>query len=94
MSCESLTGRRGFRSFLDACATDVAIIDVMWNGYPESLKIAAMAEAYEVNVAPHNYCGHLASAVSAHVCAAVPNLRVMEADVDSMPWHCTDRRHS
>ncbi len=60
---------------------DVAIVDVVWNGFLESLKIAAMAEAYEVNVAPHNYYGHLASAVSAHFCAVVPNLRVMETDV-------------
>jgi L-alanine-DL-glutamate epimerase-like enolase superfamily enzyme len=65
---------------------DVAIVDVIWNGWLESLKIAAMAEAYEVNVAPHNYYGHLASAISAHFCAVVPNLRVMETDVDSAPW--------
>ncbi len=85
-SCESLTGRRAFRPFLDAYAMDVAIVDVVWNGFLELLKIAAMAEAYEVNVAPHNYYGHLASAVSAHFCAVVPNLRVMETDVDSAAW--------
>jgi galactonate dehydratase len=85
-SCESVVGRRAFRPFFDAYAMDVAIIDVIWNGWLESLKIAAMAESYEVNVAPHNYYGHLASAISAHFCAAVPNLRVMETDVDSAPW--------
>jgi galactonate dehydratase len=85
-SCESLTGRRAFRPFLDAYAMDVAIVDVLWNGFLESLKIAAMAESYEVNVAPHNYYGHLASAISAHFCAVVPNLRVMETDIDSAPW--------
>jgi L-alanine-DL-glutamate epimerase-like enolase superfamily enzyme len=53
----------------------VAIIDVIWNGFLESIKIAAMAEAYEVNVAPHNYYGHLCSAVSAHFCVVVPNSR-------------------
>ena len=45
-----------------------------------------MAEAYEVNVAPHNYYGHLCSAVSAHFCAVVPNFRVMEIDIDSVAW--------
>ena len=30
----------------------------------------AMAEAYEINCAPHNFYGHLASAISAHFCAA------------------------
>ena len=60
-SLESVCGRRAFRPFLDAYATDVAIIDVIWNGFLESIKIAAMAEAYEVNCAPHNYYGHLCS---------------------------------
>jgi galactonate dehydratase len=59
---------------------------VIWNGFLESIKIAAMAEAYEVNVAPHNYYGHLCSAVSAHFCAMVPNFRVMEIDIDSVAW--------
>ena len=85
-SCESLTGRRAFRPFLDAYATDVAIVDVIWNGFLESIKIAAMAEAYEVNVAPHNYYGHLCSAISAHFSALVPNFRIMEVDIDSVAW--------
>ena len=45
-----------------------------------------MAEAYEVNCAPHNYYGHLCSAISAHFCAVVPNFRVMEIDIDSVAW--------
>jgi L-alanine-DL-glutamate epimerase-like enolase superfamily enzyme len=45
-----------------------------------------MAEAYEVNVAPHNYYGHLCSAISAAFCAVVPNFRIMEIDIDSVAW--------
>jgi L-alanine-DL-glutamate epimerase-like enolase superfamily enzyme len=45
-----------------------------------------MAEAYEVNVAPHNFYGHLCTAHSAHFCAAIPNFRIMEIDVDDVPW--------
>lgn len=82
-SLESVCGRRAFRPFLDAYAADVAIIDVIWNGFLESVKIASMAEAYEVNCAPHNYYGHLCSAISAHFCAVIPNFRVMEIDIDS-----------
>jgi len=85
-SLESVCGRRAFRPFFDAYATDVAIIDVIWNGFLESIKIASMAEAYEVNCAPHNYYGHLCSAISAHFCAVVPNFRVMEIDIDSVSW--------
>ncbi|KGM36039.1 mandelate racemase/muconate lactonizing enzyme family protein [Inquilinus limosus] len=85
-SGESLYTRRGYRPFLDAYAFDVAIVDVLWNGYLEAVKIAAMAEAYEVNVAPHNFYGHLADHISAHFAAAVPNLRIMEIDIDDVPW--------
>jgi L-alanine-DL-glutamate epimerase-like enolase superfamily enzyme len=85
-SLESVIHRRGFRPFLDAYSVDVAIVDVIWNGYFESLKIAAMADAYEVNCAPHNYYGHLSSAIGAHFSAAIPNFAVMEIDIDSAPW--------
>ena len=86
-SCECLFGRRDFRPYLEAGAVDVAIIDTPWNGVGESLKIAAMADAYEVNVAPHNFYGHLATMMSAHFCAVVPNLRIMEIDPDRVPWY-------
>lgn len=85
-SLESVIHRRGFRPFLDRYAVDVAIIDVIWNGLFESLKIASMADAYEVNCAPHNYYGHLSSTISAHFCATIPNFAVMEIDIDSVPW--------
>lgn len=85
-SCETLHGRRDFRPYLEAYAADVAIVDVPWNGLGESLKIAAMADAYEVNVAPHNFYGHLSSFMSAQFCAAAPNVRIMEIDLDSAPW--------
>jgi galactonate dehydratase len=85
-SGESLFGRRQYRPFFEAGAIDIAIVDVPWNGLLESLKIASMAEAYEVNVAPHNFYGPLASLMSAHFCALTPNLRIMEIEVDDVPW--------
>ena len=85
-SGETLLERRDFRPYFEAYAFDTAIVDVIWNGFAESLKIAAMADVYEVNVAPHNFYGHLASAISAHFCAAVPNFRIMEIDIDGVPW--------
>ena len=85
-SCESLFGRRQYRPFLENRSVDVAIIDVPWNGLFESLKIAAMAEAYEINCAPHNFYGHLSTLMSAHLCAAMPNFSVMEIDIDDVPW--------
>ncbi len=85
-SCESLFGRREFLPYFQARAMDVCIVDVPWNGILESVKIAAMAEAFEMNCAPHNFYGNLSTAMSAHFCAAIPNFRIMEIDVDDVPW--------
>ena len=52
------------------------------NGIWQAMKIAACAEAHEVNIAPHNFYGHLANMMNAHFAAAVPNLRIMEIDID------------
>ena len=85
-SLETVYGRRNLKPYLDETAVDVVIIDPQWNGMIESTRMAALADTYEVNVAVHNYHGHLASAIAAHFCAVVPNLRVMETDIDSAPW--------
>lgn len=85
-SCESLYGIREFRRYFENQSMDVAIIDVPWNGIWQSYKIAAMADAHEINVAPHNFYGHLCSLISAHFCASVPNFRIMEIDIDDVPW--------
>ena len=85
-SCECLFGRRDYRPYFEQQSVDVAIVDTPWNGVAESLKIAAMADAYEVNVAPHNFYGHLATMMNAHFSALVPNLRIMEIDADVLPW--------
>jgi galactonate dehydratase len=85
-ACETLVGRRDFKAYFENYAVDTAIIDVVWNGLGESFKIAAMAEVYEMNVAPHNFYGHLSTIMSAHFAALVPNLRIMETDIDSVAW--------
>ncbi|HEV8032276.1 MAG TPA: mandelate racemase/muconate lactonizing enzyme family protein [Stellaceae bacterium] len=85
-SCETLLGLREFLPYFRAQAMDVAIIDAVWNGVWQSMKIANSAEAHEVNIAPHNFYGHLASFMNVHFAAAVPNLRIMEIDVDRLPW--------
>src|SRR5271154_3212939 len=83
-SLESIYGRRQFRPYFENQSVDYAIIDVAWNGILESVKIAAMADAYEVNVAPHNFNGHLGSLISAHMCAVAPNFKVMEIDIEDV----------
>jgi L-alanine-DL-glutamate epimerase-like enolase superfamily enzyme len=85
-SCETLLGLREFLPYFKEQAMDVAIIDTPWNGVWQSMKIANAAEAYEVNVAPHNFYGHLCTMMNAHFAAAVPNLRIMETDIDRLAW--------
>jgi galactonate dehydratase len=85
-SLESLHGRCAYRPYLQARAVDVAIVDVPWNGFHEAVQIASLAETFEVNVAPHNFYGPLADLMSAHFCAVVPNLAIMEFEGDDVPW--------
>jgi L-alanine-DL-glutamate epimerase-like enolase superfamily enzyme len=77
---------RQYRPFLELHAMDVAIIDVPWNGFSQAVQIGRMAEAYEVNIAPHNYYSHLADLHSLHLCAVLPNVRIMEIDIDDVAW--------
>ena len=85
-SCEALVPHEAFVPYLEERAMDVVIIDALWNGVFQSTKIASMADAHQLHVAPHNYYGHLATFMNAHLAAAVPNLRIMETDVDRIPW--------
>ncbi|MFT8247300.1 mandelate racemase/muconate lactonizing enzyme family protein [Roseomonas sp. BN140053] len=85
-SLEGLHGLRAYRPFFEQYAVDVGVVDVPWNGLLESVRIATLADAFEVNVAPHNFYGDLASLMSAHFCAAIPNFRIMELEVDDVPW--------
>lgn len=85
-SGESLYGRREFKPYFDNYAMDVAVVDVIWNGFLESYKIAAVAETYELNVAPHNFYGYLADHISAQFAAVIPNFRILEIEVDDIPW--------
>ena len=85
-SGENLYMARGFRPYFEAAAMDVASVDVIWNGFHQAKKVADMAETFEVTCAPHNYYSHLATFIAAQWCAAIPNARILEFDVDDVPW--------
>ncbi|MBT3990275.1 MAG: mandelate racemase/muconate lactonizing enzyme family protein [Rhodospirillaceae bacterium] len=85
-SCETLIGQRQFLPYFEAQSMDVTVIDAIWNGVWQSMKVAAAADAHEINIAPHNFYGHLGTMMNAHFAAAVPNLRIMETDIDRLPW--------
>ena len=83
---ENLFYMREFIPYFQARSADVFMIDVPWNGFAQSKKVGDLAEAYQFNVAPHNYYSHLSTCISASLCAVLPNVRIMEIDVDDVPW--------
>jgi L-alanine-DL-glutamate epimerase-like enolase superfamily enzyme len=85
-SLEALLGIGTLRPFAEAGAVDVGIIDAVFNGLHESVRMAALLDAYEINVAAHNSHGPLGSLISAQFCAVIPNFRYLELDVDEVPW--------
>lgn len=82
--------RHGFRPVLEAHICDVIMPDITRCGGPSEMKrIATMAEAYNVMVAPHNPNGPLSTLASAHVCAAIPNFFRCEFMFNDVPWRNT-----
>ena len=65
---------------------DVCMVDLPWNGFTQSKKVADMAETFDINVAPHNYYSHLSTLHSMALCASVGNIRISEIDIDDVPW--------
>ena len=83
---ENLYYMRDYIPYFELHAADVFMIDVPWNGFSQSKKVGDLAEVYQLNVAPHNYYSHLATFASASLCAVLPNVRIMEIDIDDVPW--------
>jgi L-alanine-DL-glutamate epimerase-like enolase superfamily enzyme len=83
---ENLYYMRDFIPYFELHAADVFMIDIPWNGFSQSKKVGDLAEVYQLNMAPHNYYSHLASFISASLCAVLPNVRIMEIDIDDVPW--------
>lgn len=48
-------------------------------GILETKKIAAMAEAHHVQIAPHCYCGPIVGAANAQLAATLPNFLILES---------------
>jgi len=83
---ERLFTRYGFRELLEKQAVDIIQPDpCACGGILETKKIAAMAEAYYVYVAPHNPMGPVATAVCAHIDASTPNFLIQEYIPDDRP---------
>jgi L-alanine-DL-glutamate epimerase-like enolase superfamily enzyme len=71
---------------LQGQVTDVVMIETLSNGLTESRRIAEMAELYGVTVSPHNWMSPLGTLINAQLCAALPNVEILEIDIDDVPW--------
>jgi galactonate dehydratase len=77
---ETLTGRWAFRDLLETGAAGVVMLDVSWcGGLSEARKIASMAEAWHLPVAPHDCTGPVVWAASVHLSLNAPNALVQES---------------
>jgi len=75
--------RHEFRRLLELGALDIIQPDIcLCGGLLEMKKIAAMAEAHYVTVAPHNPMGPVATAVNVHFAASTSNFFILEYHPD------------
>ncbi len=75
--------RHEFRELLAAQCLDFIQPDIcVAGGILELKKIAAMADAFNVRVAPHNPMGPVATAVNVHFAASTPNFFILEYHPD------------
>jgi L-alanine-DL-glutamate epimerase-like enolase superfamily enzyme len=76
---ETCVGRRGFLPLLQRDAVDVVTVDVGWTGgITEAAKVAALADAYSVPIAPHDCTGPVSLAVATHLVCSQPNGLIQE----------------
>ncbi|TKV73086.1 galactarate dehydratase [Rhizobium sp. AU243] len=76
---ESLYNRNEFLRLLQVNGADIIQPDIcVVGGISEMRRIATLAEAHFVSIAPHNPMGPLATAVNVHFSAAQQNFRILE----------------
>jgi galactonate dehydratase len=84
---EILFGLAGFAPLCRARAVHVIMPDVKHcGGLLELTRIAAMAQAEDITVAPHNPSGPVSTAASVQVCAVLTNFRILELQWGEVGW--------
>ncbi|MFN4292505.1 MAG: galactonate dehydratase [Thermoflexales bacterium] len=84
-----------FRELLEKQACHVIQPDLCHcGGLWEAKKIAAMAEAYYIGVAPHNPLGPVANAAALHFALSTPNFLIQEDMLTDVPWRFDVVKHT
>jgi galactonate dehydratase len=77
---ETLSYKWGFKDYLQTGVAGVVMLDLSWcGGLSEARKIAAMADAWQLPVAPHDCTGPVVWAASTHLSLHAPNALVQES---------------
>jgi galactonate dehydratase len=77
---ETLTGRWSFREAMERGAAGIVMLDLSWcGGLSEAKKIATMAEAHQLPVAPHDCTGPVVLIASTHLSLNAPNVMIQES---------------
>jgi L-alanine-DL-glutamate epimerase-like enolase superfamily enzyme len=77
---ERMAGRLQFLQLLESRAARYVMFDVTWcGGLSEAKKIATLAEAFQLPVAPHTAGGPLLFYASTHLSTAITNLAIQES---------------
>jgi len=77
---EILAGRWSFKDLLETQAAGIIMFDLAWcGGISEARRIAALADAWQLPVAPHDCTGPLVYAASVHFSIHAPNALVQES---------------
>ena len=77
---ETLAYPHAFRDYLATGVAGVAMLDLSWcGGISEARKIAGMAEAHQIPVAPHDCTGPVVLCASTHLSLNAPNALVQES---------------
>jgi galactonate dehydratase len=84
---ERLFTKWGFVPVLENRLVDIIQPDLCHvGGISEAKKIASMAEAYYISVAPHNPLSHVSTVACLHLDANIPNFLAQEVVVNDVPW--------
>lgn len=85
---ERLASKQEFARVLEAGAASILQPDLgRSGGVLETKKIAAMAECYGAEIAPHCYCGPIVAAANIQVAACIPNFLIIESIRDMGGFH-------
>jgi len=76
---EEFSSKWAFAPYIERGLLEFVRVDIgNVGGFTEAMKVAGMAEAHYLDLMPHDPLGPIATAATAHLCLAVPNLAWME----------------